>query len=176
MRHSSRDEAAVPSLRPLLPAIALAAAGAMPLSGRVLLSARDGWAAFRDASPRRCFAVTGPVRGPHPRGWSPYLAIGWWPGHGITPQVQLRLSRTPADGAPVTLAIGDARFTLLAAGADAWAPDAAADRAIVSAMRDAPSLSVESRAAGGAPFADGYRLAGAPTAIDAAGVGCSGQG
>lgn len=157
-------------------AASLMLAAAIPLSGRTLLEARDGWAAFRDESPRRCWAVTEPVRGPRAIGWKPFLAVAWWPGHGVRPQVQVRLGRKPAPGAPVTLTVGDRRFVLVAAEADAWSSGPAADRAIVAAIRSTPSLSVESRAANGAPFAEGYRLAGAATAIDAAGVGCSGQG
>ena len=42
-------------------------------------------------------------------------------------------------------------------------------------MRDARSMSVETISAGGAPFADVYTLAGAPTAVDAAMVGCLGR-
>ena len=45
-----------------------------------------------------------------------------------------------------------------------------------AAMRGARSMSVETIAANGAPFADTYALAGAATAIDAAGVGCARSG
>lgn len=146
---------------------------AIPLSGRTLVAVHDGWAAFADQSPHRCYAVTEPVRGPRARGWKPYISIGFWPASGPRPQVQVRLSRKPADGAPVILSIGDRRFALVAGGADAWTADPRRDGAIVAAMRLAASASVQSRADGGGAFADGYALAGAPTAIDAAAVACA---
>nr|MDQ2878035.1 hypothetical protein [Pseudomonadota bacterium] len=90
--------------------------------------------------------------------------------------VQLRLSRARRPGAGITLSIGERRFDLIggAAGAkaDAWAPDARTDAAIVAAMRGARSMSVETVAATGQPFADVYALNGAATAIDAASLAC----
>ena len=148
-------------------------AQALSLSGRTNVAVREGWAAFADQSPHRCYAIAEPVRGPRPRGWRPYLSVGFWPAHDARPQIQARLSRKPADGAPVTLAIGDRRFALVAGGADAWTADPRQDFAITTAMRGAPSLSIESRAQGGGAFADGYALVGAPTAIDAAAVACA---
>ena len=153
--------------------VVASAAQAIPLSGRTLLTVHDGWAAFADQSPHRCYAVTEPVRGLRPRRWKPYLSVGFWPATGARPQLQVRLSRQPADGAPVILSIGDRRFPLVVGGADAWSADPRRDFAIVAAMRLAASASVQSRADGAGAFADGYALAGAPTAIDAAAVACA---
>lgn len=77
--------------------------------------------------------------------------------------------------APVTLSVGERRFALVANTRDAWAADAPSDRAIVAALRSGRSMSIEALAPGGAPFADVYLLAGAATAIDAAGLGCVGR-
>jgi len=87
-------------------------------------------------------------------------------------QVHIRLSREIAARSPLTLSIGEQRFTLVGGGADAWAPDRQSDAAIVAAMRAAPSMSVAARSRTGAGFADTYRLRGAATAIDAAALGC----
>lgn len=146
---------------------------ALGVSGRALVGVQGNWAAFRDASPHRCYAISEPFRGARGGDRRPYFAVGYWPDRGSRPQVQVRLSRTPRAGAPVVLSVGDRRFTLLGGGGDAWAASALDDLRIVAMMRSATSLSVESRGRGGA-FADGYALAGAPTAIDAAALACAG--
>ena len=128
-----------------------------------------GWGAFSDASPRRCFAIAQPVD-PAQRAGS--LSIADWPGRNIRGQLHVRLSRARAATARVTLSIGERRFDLVAGDADAWAPDARTDAAIVAAMRSGRSLSVEALGANGAPFADTYALSGAATAIDAAALAC----
>ena len=62
---------------------------------------------------------------------------------------------------------------MVAGGADVWAPDPRIDAAIVAAMRSAPSMSVSTRTATGAGFAETYALKGAATAMDAAALGCA---
>lgn len=127
------------------------------------------WGAFSDASPRRCFAIAQPV---DPRQRAGSLSVAQWPGQNIRNQLHVRLSRPRAASARVTLSIGDRRFDLVAGDADAWAPDARTDAAIVAAMRSSRSLSVEALGSNGAPFADTYALSGAATAIDAAALAC----
>jgi hypothetical protein len=70
--------------------------------------------------------------------------------------------------------VGERRFGLTANGLDAWAADAASDRAITAAIRSGRSMSVEAVGGRGRPFADVYTLAGAATAIDAAALRCAG--
>lgn len=147
-------------------AAALVVALAAPASAREGLGLWGGWGAFRDDRPPRCYAIAQPVN--RRQG---FASIAHRPGQGGG-QLHLRLSRPRSPQAAVTLSVGERRFTLTGSGADAWAPDARADQAIVTAMRDARSMSAESVSAGGQPFADVYALTGAPTAIDAAAVGC----
>lgn len=142
-------------------------------AGRETIGVWQSWGAFRDRTPPRCYAIARP--GPGRReGWA---SIATWPGRGLTRSLHLRLSRARDRSAPVTLTIGsvggERRFTLAANTADAWATDAPSDRAIVTAMRGARSMSVEAVGAGGRPFADSYPLAGAATAIDAAALACA---
>ncbi|MCX8477074.1 MAG: hypothetical protein MT490_14885, partial [Sphingomonas sp.] len=132
------------------------------------------WGAFRDPSPLRCFAIARPVE--RYRSAQPFASIATWPGQRVRNQLHIRLSRPRAANARVTLAIGERRFELRAGDADAWAPDAHTDAAVVAAIRDGRSMSVESVAANGVPFADTYALKGAATAIDAAALGCAGRG
>jgi len=140
---------------------------------RDALGTYGGWGAFRDPSPLRCFAIAEPVE--RNRRGQPFASIANWPGQGVRNQLHIRLSRSRAANARVTLAIGERRFELRAGDADAWAPDARTDAAVVAAMREGRSMSVESIAANGAPFADTYALKGAATAIDAAALGCAGR-
>ncbi|WP_326524907.1 invasion associated locus B family protein [Sphingomonas sp.] len=151
----------------LLLALALQAAA----EGRRSLGTFEAWGAFRDAAPQRCFAIAEPLGRTRPT--RPFASVATWPGTAARNQFHARLSRPRASAAKVTLSIGERRFELLAGPVDAWSPDPATDRAIVTAMRGGRSMSVESVSAAGQPFADTYALKGAATAIDAAAVGCA---
>ena len=150
-------------------ALALQAAA----EGRRSIGIHGSWGAFSDAAPPRCFAIAEPLGQTRLR--RPFASIATWPADGQRNQLYVRLSRPRASAARVTLSIGERRFELLAGPADAWSPDARTDRAIVAAIRAGRSMSVETVAANGRPFADTYALKGAATAIDAAAVGCAGR-
>ncbi len=141
-------------------------------TARDVLGVYEGWGAFRDAQPRRCFAIAEPVRGGGGK-WRPFASVGHWPAQGVRGQVHIRLSREKRASAPVVVTIDDRRATLIGAGADAWAPDKRVDAAIVVAMRSGRSMSISTVAATGGGFSDTYRLKGAATAIDAAALGCT---
>lgn len=158
---------------PPLLAGAILCLAAAPLPARETIAVHGGWAAFRDADPRRCFAVADPAReAAAGSGWRPFAAVSIRPGAGMGRQINIRLRFRKLRGAPVFLGIGARRFRLIAGGSDAWAANPAEDAAIVAAMRSAPSMSVETRARDGRAFADVYRLRGAATAIDAAALAC----
>ncbi|UZK65622.1 hypothetical protein [Sphingomonas sp. M1-B02] len=144
----------------------------LALLPRESLGTFEGWGAFRDASPLRCFAIAQPA---DRAGRGAFASIATWPRDGVRNQLHIRLSRPRAANARVTLSIGERRFELRAGPADAWAPDPRTDGAVVAAIRDGRSMSVETVGANGAPFADSYGLRGAATAIDAAAVGCAGR-
>jgi hypothetical protein len=158
------------TLRHLLPVLLLLAA---PAAARETIGVYKGWGAFRDAAPARCYAIARPARaGGRGDGWA---SVATWPGRPLRASLHVRLSRARDRSAPVTLSVGERRFALVANTRDAWAADAPSDRAIVAALRSGRSMSIEALAPGGAPFADVYLLAGAATAIDAAGLGCVGR-
>jgi hypothetical protein len=133
----------------------------------------EAWAAFSDPRPRRCFAIAEPERRGGGDGWRPFAAIGTWPARGVHAQLNIRLRRAKRPGAPVLLTIGGQRFALVAGGADAWARNAQDDAAIVAAIRQAPTMRVETRDGKGELMADRYMLRGAATAIDAAILSCA---
>lgn len=141
-------------------------------AAREPLGVYDRWGAFRDLSPRHCYAIASPEGSARRSGWRPFVSVNDWPRQAVHGQLHIRLSRPRDPRARVTLSIGERRFELVAGEADAWAPDARTDAAIIAAIRAGRSLSVETLARSGTPFADVYPLRGAATAIDAAALGC----
>jgi hypothetical protein len=143
----------------------IALLAAQPVAARESLGVYENWAAFKDASPPRCYAIAKPAgKTPAPA----YATVSLWPDKGVRGAVHLVLSREVAAKGSVRLTIGDKRFDLVAKGRNAWAVDARGDAAIVAAMRSASRMSVS-----GGGFTDRYTLSGAATAIDAATVGCA---
>lgn len=143
------------------------------VAARETIGIYQSWGAFADAVPPRCFAIAQPVA-PTRAGSQPFASIATWPKQGRRNQLHIRLSRPRAPHARVTLSVGERRFDLIAATTDAWAADRQTDLAIVGAMRAGRSMSVETQARSGQPFADVYALRGAATAIDAAALRCLG--
>ena len=156
--------------RALALACALAATCAAPLAARESLGVYDGWAAFRDASPLRCYAIA-KAQGSTPA--PAYATVSNWPERKVRGAVHIVLSRAAAANGAVRLVIGERRFDLVAKGRNAWARDARQDAAIIAALRSAARMSVSASSAAGGAFTDRYALAGAATAIDAATVGCA---
>lgn len=149
--------------------LAMMALAGAPGANRDAIGIYQSWGAFREAAPQRCFAIAEPVR--HTRDKA-FASVSTWPDRGLRNQVAIHLSQSVSRQASVTLSIGDRRFSLVARGSAAWAPDARTDRAIVSAMRSGRSMSVSGVSGTGRPFADTYALGGAATAIDAAALAC----
>lgn len=143
-----------------------------PVAARDALGVYQGWGAFRDSKPQRCFAIAEPIRKGNAN-WRPFASVAHWPLQRIRGQIHVRLSRAVDTGTPVELSIDGKRFSLVAGGADAWAPDSRSDAAIVAAMRAGQRMSISAMAKGTGRFADSYLLKGAATAIDAAALGCA---
>lgn len=131
----------------------------------------DGWGAFKDENPYRCFAIAEPV-GESKGTWRPFASIGHWPDRNVRSQLHIRLSQERRPSADVILTVGERRWRLVAGPYDAWAPSPRHDAFIIAKIRSARSMSVSSVAKDGRAFADTYRLKGAATAIDAAALGC----
>jgi len=155
--------------------LALAAISALlalsaPVAARDSLGVYDGWAAFSDAGPRRCYAIA-KAQGKPPA--PAYATVSNWPDRKVRGALHLMLSRKVAAKAPVQLVVGDKRFTLVAMGRNAWAKDARDDAAIVAALRSVARMSVSASSTTGGRFTDRYALAGVATAMDAATVACA---
>lgn len=143
-----------------------------PVMARDTLGVFDGWGTFSDPRPRRCYAIAEPERRAS-GAWRPFAAIAAWPRRGVRAQINIRLRQAKQPGAAVTLTVGNRRFALVAGGADAWAPNAAVDAAIVATIRQSDAMRIETRAKDGSLLSDRYRLQGAATAIDAATIACA---
>lgn len=148
-----------------------------PAAARETIGAWRGWATFRE--PGRCYAIAMPVEAGGASRWHPFASVARWAdrgaARGLRASLHVRLSRERDRSAPVTLTVGERRFALVGNGIDAFAADAASDRAIVAALRGGRSMSIETVGVGGRPFADSYALSGAATAIDAAVLACAGR-
>ncbi|UAB77419.1 hypothetical protein INR77_11495 [Erythrobacter sp. SCSIO 43205] len=144
-----------------------------PAIARDSLGVYSNWAAFRDDSPSRCYAIAKP-RGSNAS--ASFASIANWPDKGVRGQLHLRLSRSVDEKGEATLTIGSDTFTLVAKDRNAWASDARMDAQIVAAMRSASRMSVAARSANGSRFSDSYSLSGVATAMDAATVGCANRG
>ncbi len=154
-------------LRALGGGLALALlAGSAAVQARESLGVYEGWGAFRDAQPHRCYAIAAPDNGGSGnRRWKPFASVAHWPESGVRGQVHIRLSNAVSGkGEPLMLKVDEASFPLVAGGADAWAPNTGVDAAIVAAMRNGHVLSVG---------VNEYTLKGAASAIDAAALGCA---
>jgi len=143
-----------------------------PLAAKDRLGVYQGWAAFRDPTALRCYAISAPQETLGTPTRDGYLSVGFWPKQKAAHQIYVRLSRARSANSAITLSAGGRRFRLKVGGNDAWASDRRMDLAIVAAMRSATSLSIESIGDDGRPIVDAYSLRGAPSAIDAAALGC----
>lgn len=152
--------------------VAAALALATPLTAKDRLGVYQGWAAFRDPETPRCYAIAAPDETIGKPTRDAYLSIGFWPRQGVTHQIYVRLSRERLADSGITLSAGGRRFRLKVQGDGGWATDRRMDIAIIAAMRGATSLSVESIGRNGRSIVDAYSLRGAPSAIDAAALGC----
>ena len=150
---------------PLLALIAIAA----PANARDSLGVYSNWAAFRDDSPSRCYAIAKPRSGSP----GPFASVATWPDKGLRGQVYFRLSRETGEDTGATLSIGDDKFELVTQGRNAWATNASVDAGIIAAMRSASRMTVAARGSNGARFSDRYSLSGAATAMDSSVVGCA---
>lgn len=146
---------------------------AAPLGAKDSLGVYDNWAAFRDPSVPRCYAIAKPRPSTLERDYEPFASVGTWPERGIRGQVHFRLSRKLAENARITAIINDRRFRLTGGGGDAWAQDKAMDAAIVAALRAGSRLVINATDSRGRRFSSTYDLSGAATAMDAATVGCA---
>lgn len=106
----------------------------------------------------------------------PVAGVTFTPDHRRWGEFHVRLSRTPRGDASVMLQIGEQPFLLVTRNGWAWSRGPLQAQAIISALRGATAMRIDSRDAAGTRFSDPYLLDGAPTAIDAAAARCALRG
>ncbi len=148
---------------------------ATPAIAKDRLGIYSSWAAFKDAGTPRCYAIASPEQRVSGSTRPGYFSIGFWPKRGVRHQIYVSLSRDRSSNSSITISAGGRRFRLKTTRTGGWAIDQRMDLAIIAAMRTSASLSVESIGRDGRSIVDAYALRGAPSAIDAAALGCAGN-
>ncbi len=156
-------------IRPLT-ALVLLACAVPALAAPQAISVHSGWGAFRDG--KRCYAIAEAEPSLARGELEPFASVSLAPD---VPALQLRLSRVIRTGSAVTLQVGNRRFRLSGEGATATSRDVGngGSRAVIAALREADTMVVHARDRRSRYFRDIYDLSGAPTAIDAALIGCA---
>lgn len=87
-------------------------------------------------------------------------------------ELHLLFARPVRPGAAAVLSIGTESFLLVTRGTGAWSRGPAQEAAIIAAVRRSAEMRVRAQGRDGR-ISDRYLLGGAPTAIDAAALGCA---
>lgn len=150
--------------------VALGLLGAESAAAQRLLHAGAFWAAFERPgglceAVSRSEMIAAPGR-PQARATLAFTRDGNRRG-----EMHFLFARPVRPGAAAVLTIGDQSFLLVTRGTSAWSRGPAQEAAIIAAMRRSTEMRVRAQGQGGR-ISDRYLLGGAPTAIDAAALGC----
>lgn len=143
-----------------------------PAIAKDRLGIYQNWAAFKDAETPRCYAIAQPEQRISGAVRPGYFSVGFWPKKNVSHQIYVNLSRDGSSNSSTNISVGGRRFRLKSNQTGGWANDRRMDLAIIAAIRASASLSVESVGRDGRAIVDAYSLRGAPSAIDAAALGC----
>jgi hypothetical protein len=153
--------------------LAVLAVIATPAIAKDRLGIYQSWAAFKDTETPRCYAIAQPEQRISGAVRPGYFSVGFWPKKGVSHQIYVSVSRDQSANSSTNISVGGRRFRLKSNATGGWAADRRMDLAIIAAMRTSASLSVESIGRDGRAIVDAYSLRGAPSAIDAAALGCA---
>ena len=134
----------------------------------------DGWAAFAEPAKGRCYAIALPLPSGAARDLQPFATISDWPKRRVRGEVYFRLGRPMRPATRISLRVGNRWYPMVGSGTHAWASDLRANTQILAAMRTSESMTIAAFDRRGNRFTDRYPLKGAPSAIDAARLGCRG--
>ncbi len=143
---------------------------AVPTLARDSLGIYQGWGAFRDSQPSRCYAVAEPEEA---TGAGAFATVSWWPEKALRGQFHVRLSSTIRPTSDVYLDSGGRRWRLTKGEREAWSPSPKHDSFILAKLRSAGSFVISVESGGERTYRDMYALRGAPSAFDAAALGCA---
>lgn len=121
-----------------------------------------------------CFAAAKPTDSePKAANRAPiYFYISAWPKDGVKSEVSVKLGYPVKKGSDVTLAIGDAAFTLFSKDDRAFVADPTNELKLVEAMKKGSKMTIQGTSERGTATTDTYSLAGISQALQALATNC----
>lgn len=148
-----------------------------PAAALDVLGTFDGWTAFSDKPGGRqiCYVGAKPKKseGKYTSRGDIYMLVTHRPADKVRGEVSLEAGYTFKPGSEPVVSIGTKTFKLFAKGSNAWAANAAADKALVEAMRAGKELVVKGTSSRGTLTTDTYSLSGFAAAFAAIGKACA---
>ena len=169
------------NLQPCIPAMTLTAGVAAFSGGAAAQSVEEigsfqDWSAYSYSSEGQkiCFMSSNPTqaRGNYTRRGDIFTMVTHRPARNTRDVVSVEAGYTYEEGSSVSVAVGDKSFTLFTQGGNAWAPDSAADRSLVAAMKAGIDMVIKGTSSRGTATTDTYSLRGFTAAYEAISKAC----
>jgi hypothetical protein len=97
---------------------------------------------------------------------SAYVFISTRPAENVKSEISVIMGFPMKDGSEATVEIGDASFSLIAKGSNAWVKNPAEEGRLIDAMKKGSKLIVKATSAKGKATTDTYSLSGIGQALD----------
>lgn len=141
-----------------------------------LLGTFKQWQAFRTTQDGKlvCLVSSKPQKS-EPAGakrGDVFILISYFQEGNVRNQVQVLAGYPFKPGSTAKLSVGKTSFDLFTDGENAWARDAAADAAIVKALRGGSTATVQGTSQRGTATTDSYSLSGISAALEKLGKDC----
>ncbi|MEJ1970715.1 MAG: invasion associated locus B family protein [Rhizomicrobium sp.] len=144
-----------------------------------LLGVSQNWSAFTQGSgsAKTCYAISKPTATSPKKKRDPiYFLITDWPGRRTKSEPEVVPGYQYKDGAPITAAVGPAKFELFSKNdggqGAAWVRERADEIKLIEAMKQGQSLVVAGTSLRGTRTTDTYSLAGLSDALDKIHAAC----
>ncbi|OUD09806.1 hypothetical protein BVC71_08250 [Marivivens niveibacter] len=146
------------------------------------VAANTDWSVFEGTDPRECWIVSAPKETVNTRDGNVVavrrgdilLYVFFRPASGVAGQVAFTGGYPFASDSTVNLEIGGTNFDLYVQDEYAWPADAAADAAIVAAMKAGANATLTARSSRGTVTRDTFSLLGFTASLDEAQRRCAG--
>jgi hypothetical protein len=133
------------------------------------------WGAYAtQGKPKTCYALAQPKsREPASIKRDPaYVFISTRPSENVKSEISVIMGFPMKDGSEATAEIGDAEYSLIAKGSNAWVKNPAEEGRLIDAMKKGSKLVVKATSAKGKASTDSYSLSGLGQALDKARKEC----
>jgi invasion protein IalB len=133
------------------------------------------WGAYAtQGKPRTCYALAQPKsREPASIKRDPaYVFISTRPSENVKSEISVIMGFPMKDGSEATAEIGEAEYSLIAKGSNAWVKNPAEEGRLIDAMKKGSKLVVKATSAKGKASTDTYSLSGLGQALDKARKEC----